>query len=118
MKNMFIVLFLLVGSVAYAQSTEGKTGVVGNEPLLQEITSLSQLAADVNATQKQVDASAASSRAAGVTAKENFTTACNAYLAELKKQHAASTNASLTDALKREIALVEKLLAPQTNSNR
>ena len=115
MKNMLFVLLLLVGGTAYAQQAQQAKKAVGNESLLQENTTLNDLAAKVNAAQDAVAASTSGSRAQGAEAQANLKTACDAYRAELKKQIAASTSETLTAALNRELAAVN-LLSPESEA--
>lgn len=112
MKNMLFVLFLLVGSTAFAQDAQQAAKPVGNEPLLNQVTNLNSLANDVNTAQAAVKASAVQARAKAVEANAAFSAACNNYRDALKKELASATDAELINALNRELAAVELLINP------
>lgn len=111
MRNTMIV-FLLVffGAGLAAQNTAGTKMPVGNDPLLQQIASVKNLSDNVNAAYEKVKSSVQSSRAAGIQARTEFNQACDAYSAELQKQlDQCKNNASLQDAIVREMEQVKKL---------
>jgi hypothetical protein len=111
MRNiMFMFLLVFFGAGLSAQNATETKSPVGNEPLLQQISSVKNLSDKVNAAYDKVKASAASSRAAGIQAHVEFNDACTAYTAELQRQlDNCKNNTTLHDALVREMEQVKKL---------
>jgi hypothetical protein len=109
--RVLLFLFVLLGSGLFAQSENNTTTPAGHEPLLQQIAVLKAQAVKTNDAYVNVLAAATGSRASGAAAVTALNDACNVYLAELKTQAAATTDAATQAALAREIALVKKLQA-------
>ena len=109
--RVLLFLFVLLGSGLFAQSENKTTTPLGNEPLLQQITLLKEQAGKTNAAYANVLAAASGSRATGAAAAIALNDACNAYLAELKKQATTTTDAATQEAIARELALVKKMQA-------
>lgn len=116
-KNMLVLLLLLIGTAGFAQSTDKPQAAPGNEPLLEAIASVDALADKVNAATAEVAAAATGSRAVAVEAQAKLDAAYTAYLAELNNQLKLQSGETAT-AIQREIALVEKLRAGETPSQR
>ncbi|CAN5749969.1 hypothetical protein BH11BAC7_BH11BAC7_25920 [soil metagenome] len=111
MRKTRVLLFLLVflGAGLFAQSETKTMTPAGNEPLLQQIPLLKVQAGKTNEAYAKIFAAATGSRSTYATAVTGLNDACNAYLAELKKQGASITDAATQAAVAREITLVKKI---------
>jgi hypothetical protein len=108
--RVLLFLFVLTGTLMFAQSETKTATLVGNDALLQQISSLKDNAGKVNAAYDHLRASGAGSRSTYAIAVAELNDACNAYIAELSKQRAAQPyNTAFHDAASREIAAVKKI---------
>jgi hypothetical protein len=107
--RVLLFLFVLLGAGLFAQSGNKTTTPVGNNDALQQIVSLKDQAAKVNAAYSQLLIAATGSRTVYAAAVTTLNEACNVYLAELKKEEASQANAAIRSSISNEQALVKKI---------